>query len=81
VAVVRARFKRLSGKRSPSLAATPSKIAFAIVTAATISLIAHFGPWPRLNPLITISSWGSSGLEMTTIGAIKGVVTYVIGST
>jgi hypothetical protein len=29
--------------------------------------------------LITISSSGSSGLEMTTIGAIKDVVTYVIG--
>jgi hypothetical protein len=35
-------------------------------------------PWVRLKSLITISSWGSSGLEMTTIGAIKGVVTYVI---
>jgi vacuolar iron transporter family protein len=29
--------------------------------------------------LITIRSWWSSGLEMTIVGAVEGVVTYVIG--
>jgi hypothetical protein len=29
--------------------------------------------------LITIRSWWASGFEMTWIGALEGVVTYVIG--
>ncbi|MGA9718521.1 MAG: VIT1/CCC1 transporter family protein [Acidobacteriaceae bacterium] len=50
----------------------------AIITAAVISLIAHFVVGATKS-LITIRSWWSSGLEMTAIGAIEGVVTYVIG--
>jgi VIT1/CCC1 family predicted Fe2+/Mn2+ transporter/bacterioferritin (cytochrome b1) len=50
----------------------------AIVVAAIISLIAHFAVGATKS-LITIRSWWSSGLEMTAIGAIEGVVTYVIG--
>ncbi|MGB9416761.1 MAG: VIT1/CCC1 transporter family protein [Acidobacteriaceae bacterium] len=41
-------------------------------------LIAHFVVGATKS-LITIRSWWSSGLEMTAIGAIEGVVTYVIG--
>jgi vacuolar iron transporter family protein len=29
--------------------------------------------------LVTVSSWWSSGLEMTVVGAVEGVVTYLIG--
>lgn len=50
----------------------------AIVTAAIISLIAHFAVGAAKS-LITIRSWWASGLEMTVIGAIEGVVTYAIG--
>jgi predicted membrane protein (TIGR00267 family) len=50
----------------------------AIVVAAIISLIAHFAVGASKS-LITIRSWWSSGLEMTAIGALEGVVTYIIG--
>jgi VIT1/CCC1 family predicted Fe2+/Mn2+ transporter/rubrerythrin len=50
----------------------------AIITAAIISLAAHFAVGAAKS-LITIRSWWSSGLEMTLVGAIEGVVTYVIG--
>jgi vacuolar iron transporter family protein len=50
----------------------------AIIAAAVISLIAHFAVGAAKS-LITIRSWWSSGLEMTFVGAIEGVVTYVIG--
>jgi VIT1/CCC1 family predicted Fe2+/Mn2+ transporter len=50
----------------------------AIIVAAVISLIAHFAVGGAKS-LITIRSWWSSGLEMTFVGAIEGVVTYVIG--
>jgi vacuolar iron transporter family protein len=50
----------------------------AIVVAAIISLIAHFAVGATKS-LITIRSWWSSGLEMTALGTIEGVVTYVIG--
>jgi predicted membrane protein (TIGR00267 family) len=50
----------------------------AIVVAAIISLIAHFAVGAAKS-LITIRSWWSSGLEMTAIGALEGVVTYIIG--
>lgn len=29
--------------------------------------------------MITVRSWWSSGLEMTFIGAIEGIVIYIIG--
>ena len=50
----------------------------AIIVAAVISLIAHFAVGAAKS-LITIRSWWSSGLEMTAIGALEGVVTYIIG--
>jgi len=28
---------------------------------------------------VTVRSWWSSGLEMTVVGAVEGVVTYLIG--
>jgi VIT1/CCC1 family predicted Fe2+/Mn2+ transporter/rubrerythrin len=50
----------------------------AIVVAAIVSLLAHFAVGAAKS-LITIRSWWSSGLEMTLVGLIEGVVTYVIG--
>lgn len=50
----------------------------AVIAAAVISLIAHFAVGAAKS-LITIRSWWSSGLEMTVVGALEGVVTYVIG--
>ena len=50
----------------------------AIVAAAIISLISHFAVGASKS-LVTIRSWWASGLEMTAIGAIEGVVTYIIG--
>jgi VIT1/CCC1 family predicted Fe2+/Mn2+ transporter len=50
----------------------------AVVVAAIVSLVAHFAVGAAKS-LVTIRSWWSSGLEMTIIGAVEGVVTYVIG--
>jgi vacuolar iron transporter family protein len=50
----------------------------AVICAAVISLIAHFAVGAAKS-LITIRSWWSSGLEMTFVGAVEGVVTYLIG--
>jgi VIT1/CCC1 family predicted Fe2+/Mn2+ transporter len=50
----------------------------AVIWAAVISLAAHFAVGASKS-LITIRPWWSSGLEMTMIGAIEGVVTYAIG--
>src|SRR5580704_2592501 len=50
----------------------------AVIVAAIVSLIAHFVVGAAKS-LITIRSWWSSGLEMTVVGAVEGVVTYVIG--
>lgn len=50
----------------------------AIVTAATVSLVAHFLVGAAKS-LITIRSWWSSGLEMMGVGALEGVVTYGLG--
>jgi VIT1/CCC1 family predicted Fe2+/Mn2+ transporter/bacterioferritin (cytochrome b1) len=50
----------------------------AIITAAIISLIAHFAVGAAKS-LITVRSWWSSGLEMTLVGAVEGIVTYFIG--
>ena len=50
----------------------------AVIVAATVSLIAHFAVGAAKS-LITIRSWWASGFEMTWIGALEGVVTYVIG--
>lgn len=50
----------------------------AVVAAAVISLIAHFAVGAAKS-MVTVRSWWSSGLEMTLIGAVEGIVTYVIG--
>jgi VIT1/CCC1 family predicted Fe2+/Mn2+ transporter/rubrerythrin len=50
----------------------------AVVVAAIVSLIAHFAVGAAKS-LITIRSWWASGFEMTWIGALEGVVTYIIG--
>jgi len=48
-----------------------------IIVAAVISLIAHS---PSARPSRSSHrSWWSAGLEMTGIGALEGVVTYIIG--
>jgi vacuolar iron transporter family protein len=50
----------------------------AVIWAAVISLIAHFAVGAAKS-FLTIRSWWSSGLEMTLVGALEGVVTYLIG--
>lgn len=50
----------------------------AIVISAIVSLAAHFAVGAAKS-LITVRSWWSSGLEMTLVGAVEGVVTYIIG--
>jgi vacuolar iron transporter family protein len=50
----------------------------AVIAAAIVSLVAHFAVGAAKS-LITIRSWWSSGFEMTWIGALEGVVTYIIG--
>lgn len=50
----------------------------AVITAAVISLLAHFAVGAAKS-LITVRSWWSSGFEMTAVGAVEGAVTYVIG--
>ncbi len=50
----------------------------AVITSAVISLAAHFAVGAAKS-LITVRSWWASGAEMTLVGAVEGVVTYVIG--
>ena len=50
----------------------------AVLVAATVSLLAHFVVGAAKS-LVTIRSWWASGLEMTGIGAVEGLVTYFIG--
>ena len=50
----------------------------AVVLAASISLIAHFLVGAAKS-LVTVRSWWASGLEMTAVGLIEGVITYAIG--
>jgi vacuolar iron transporter family protein len=50
----------------------------AVLAAAAVSLVAHFVVGAAKS-LITIRSWWSSGLEMTAVGAVEGLVTYFIG--
>ncbi len=50
----------------------------AVILAAVISLLAHFAVGAAKS-LITVRSWWASGLEMTAVGAVEGVVTYLIG--
>ncbi len=50
----------------------------AILTAAAISIIAHFLVGAAKS-LVTVRSWWQSGLEMTLVGVIEGVITYALG--
>jgi VIT1/CCC1 family predicted Fe2+/Mn2+ transporter len=50
----------------------------AVIVSAVISLAAHFAVGAAKS-LMTVRSWWSSGFEMTAVGAVEGVVTYVIG--
>jgi VIT1/CCC1 family predicted Fe2+/Mn2+ transporter len=50
----------------------------AIVTAAIVSLVAHFLVGASKS-LFTLRKWWSAGLEMTAAGVIVGVVTYAVG--
>ena len=50
----------------------------AVIASAIISLVAHFAVGAAKS-LITVRSWWGSGFEMTAVGAVEGVVTYVIG--
>jgi predicted membrane protein (TIGR00267 family) len=52
----------------------------AIIAAAIVSLLAHFAVGAA-KTLVTVRSWWSSGLEMTVVGAIEGVITYLVGIT
>lgn len=50
----------------------------AVIAAAVISLFAHFAVGAAKS-LVTVRTWWSSGMEMTLVGAVEGVVTYLIG--
>jgi len=50
----------------------------AVVTAAVVSLIAHFLVGASKS-LFTLRKWWSAGLEMTLAGVIVGAVTYGVG--
>jgi VIT1/CCC1 family predicted Fe2+/Mn2+ transporter len=50
----------------------------AIIVSAIVSLAAHFAVGAAKS-LITVRTWWASGFEMTLVGAVEGIVTYVIG--
>jgi VIT1/CCC1 family predicted Fe2+/Mn2+ transporter/rubrerythrin len=50
----------------------------AVVTAAVISLVAHFAVGAA-KTLVTMRSWWASGLEMTVVGVIEALITYALG--
>jgi VIT1/CCC1 family predicted Fe2+/Mn2+ transporter len=75
----------ISGALSTAIGATIPVIPFfflsgypAVIVAAIVSLLAHFAVGAAKS-LITIRSWWASGLEMTFVGAVEGLVTYFIG--
>ncbi len=49
-----------------------------VITAAVVSLIAHFLVGAS-KALFTLRKWWSAGLEMTLAGVIVGSITYVLG--
>lgn len=51
----------------------------AVIVAALISLVAHFAVGAA-KTLVTGRSWIYSGTEMTVVGAIEAVITYVLGA-
>ena len=50
----------------------------AVITAALVSLVAHFLVGAAKS-LFTLRTWWSAGLEMTLAGVIVGGITYAIG--
>jgi VIT1/CCC1 family predicted Fe2+/Mn2+ transporter/rubrerythrin len=75
----------ISGALSTAIGATIPVVPFfflsgypAVIVAAIVSLLAHFAVGAAKS-LITIRSWWASGLEMTFVGAVEGIVTYFIG--
>lgn len=50
----------------------------AVIVAAVVSLVAHFGVGAGKS-LVTVRPWWKSGLEMTIVGAIEGGLTFFIG--
>jgi vacuolar iron transporter family protein len=50
----------------------------AVITAAVVSILAHFLVGAS-KALFTLRTWWSAGLEMTLAGIIVGTITYVIG--
>ena len=50
----------------------------AIIAAAIISLLAHFAVGAA-KTLVTGRSWFNSGMEMTVVGAVEAVITYMLG--
>ena len=51
----------------------------AIIVAAIISLVAHFAVGAA-KTLVTGRSWFNSGMEMTVVGGVEAVITYVLGA-
>ncbi len=51
----------------------------AIIAAAAISLLAHFAVGAA-KTLVTGRSWFNSGMEMTIVGAVEAVITYLLGA-
>ncbi|HZS77327.1 MAG TPA: VIT1/CCC1 transporter family protein [Ktedonobacteraceae bacterium] len=51
----------------------------AIIVAAIISLVAHFAVGAA-KTLVTGRSWFKSGMEMTIVGGVEAVITYVLGA-
>lgn len=50
----------------------------AMIAAAIVSLLAHFAVGAAKS-LITVRTWWASGLEMTVVGILVGVVAYGLG--
>jgi len=50
----------------------------AVVASLSVSILAHFAVGAAKS-LVTSRSWWASGLEMTVVGIIAGVITYVLG--
>ncbi len=50
----------------------------AVVASLSISILAHFAVGATKS-LVTSRSWWASGLEMTVVGIIAGVITYALG--
>jgi vacuolar iron transporter family protein len=51
----------------------------AVIWAAVISLVAHFGVGAA-KTIITGRSWLVSGTEMTVVGAVEAIITYALGA-